>query len=224
MAERKLWIKHSGLDGYVPNLSSLQTDPARLAAFRGYGALCAIFIIRTLQAPVQLSRWFILSLLDPSFKVPFRLLQKHEPTVASALEPWFSRPNGDVVRTPKASTAMTKLDVLIQYVFGKSVCSSHQSPSISRQLIGHQIDQLPCDSENDLAAIDRALLAHYLLDDRDFFIRPEYSAILDGWDLEKKIQPVSNVHIPRDASHAVISRLLLVWATISSPRSTGKRY
>lgn len=124
LASSTSWIPHPTIPGYVPNILPF-TSEERLAKYRAHGALCAIFVLQNRQAPPRLSQWVLLALMDPAFNPPFELVQKHEPTIASALEPWFRRPDGTIQSAYLKTSPdgkVTALDMLICDVFnGKKV-------------------------------------------------------------------------------------------------------
>jgi hypothetical protein len=41
-----------------------------------------------------------------------------------------------------------------------------------------------------MKAIDRAILSHYLLDDKDFLLQNEHAAFFDGWNLGSRLATV----------------------------------
>lgn len=115
-ADKMFWNLHSELGGYVPSFSPI-TNVSRLNQFRAYGACCALFVLRMAYAPPHLNKWVLLALMDPSFNPPFDLVRKHEPALASALEPWFSLGDHQDLSDGNKNSSLA-LRCLVTAVFG----------------------------------------------------------------------------------------------------------
>lgn len=118
LADKMLWTYHPELRELVPNFSSIFLSDERRAAYKTYGAFIALFILKMSQAPPRLSKWVVLSLMEPSFNPSMDLVRRYDPSIVSALDAWFARPSGPPKSVHLGESTPTPIDTLIFDVFG----------------------------------------------------------------------------------------------------------
>jgi hypothetical protein len=192
------WRGHSSHSKtLIPNYLD-EVDSAPWARqWKTYGAFFAILLLRHALPPPQLSMWVVMALLDAGFSPPFSMIRKFEPDLANRLAIWFERPEGPITSFHLGNSPNeqpTPIDWLIGEVFGnQTVGRPTLLPRyVSDDGLTYQLKNLPL---FDMKAIDRAILSHFLFDDKDFLRSKEHCMFSEGWNLCDKfrmVRPSSN--------------------------------